>query len=358
MDHAFFGGLRSDPQGRVLWLFPGEAIMGRLVRKFGATAVLGWLVWFAVQTPVQARVADRVTVTHRRSASRQARASHRTRSRHGSFGSRRHRRHAGTHAKRVCAHTRYGCVGHKPTYYDQFVRVIRHPLRGYDRACIKRLRRARVKFRILTRVKGVRTPIEVLSKRIGGVNYIKHWSNKRRFILDCHTVEVLDVAGRAIRRAGVASIYYSSTWRYTYLGGTHRFSQHAFGRAMDIPAIDGAFGYATTIHHYERGIVGCGAKNHTSKGAAWRKFCCALKLNHYFNRILTPDTNRDHHDHLHIEGPSRSVHLAERPRRLRAVEGRRRHSVRGRAHGRGMHRRPAHGRGMHRRPAHRTRSSR
>ncbi len=232
--------------------------------------------------------------------------------RHGKI---RHRGARKIHAQRgTCRGKRYGCVGHRPTYYDQFVRVISRPRKGYDRGCLRRLRKAGIEYRLLGGVKGVRTPVEVLSKRLGGVRYIKHWSNHRRFILDCHTVEVLAWVGRAIRMAGVASIYFASSWRYTYLEGTHRLSQHAHGKALDIPAIDGSFGYATVVRHYQKGRWGCGERNDSPKAAVWRRFYCALKLTGAFGRIFTPDYNKAHRDHFHIEAPRASVRLGQTPR--------------------------------------------
>ncbi len=226
----------------------------------------------------------------------------------------RRRRAVGRKAPNRCRGKRYGCVGHRPAYYDKFIRVVSRPRKGYDRACLQRIKKAGVEFRILAGVKGVRTPVEILSKRLGGVRYIKHWSNHRRFILDCHTVEVLVWVGRAIRMAGVASVYFASSWRYSYLDGTHRLSQHAHGKALDIPAIDGSFGYATVVRHYKKGVWGCGERNDSPKAAVWRRFYCALKLTGAFGRIFTPDTNRAHRDHLHIEAPKSSVRLGVTPR--------------------------------------------
>jgi len=212
-------------------------------------------------------------------------------------------------ARRKCKGARYDCVRKKPREYDKKIRVIKKPRRGYDRACLKRLKNAGVKFRLLARVKGVRTPVEILSKRLGGVRYIKHWNNKRRFILDCRFAEALVVRGRRIRLAGIASVYYSSSWRYTYRKGTKKLSKHASGKALDITAIDGSFGYASVIKHYEKGRWGCGSRNKTKKGKAWRQFYCALMLNNGFKKILTPDSGRAHRDHLHLEGIRSSMRL-------------------------------------------------
>lgn len=214
-----------------------------------------------------------------------------------------------------CDSSRYGCVGKKPQDYDKRVRVIYRPRKGYDRACLKRLRAAGIRYRLLGGVKGVRTPVEVRSKRIGRVLYRKTWNNKRRFILDCRMVEALAVMGREIRRAGVASLYISSTWRYSYVKGTRRLSKHASGLAIDITAIDGGFGYASVLRHYEKGVWGCGRRNKTPRGAAFRKLLCALKKKRAFRSIYTPDYDRFHRDHYHVEWPNPRLRLKPRPRR-------------------------------------------
>lgn len=151
--------------------------------------------------------------------------------------------------------------------------------------------------------------MEILSRRLGGVLYKRSWNNRRRFILDCRMVEALAAAGRSIRSSGVATVYFSSSWRYSIVKGTSRLSQHAHGLALDIVAIDGAFGYASVVKHYEKGIWGCGSRNKTVRGKALRALVCALLLRKTFKEIKTPDTDRDHRDHFHLEGPNPSVRL-------------------------------------------------
>ncbi len=214
-----------------------------------------------------------------------------------------------------CDSARYGCAAHNTRYFDKLVRVTHHPPRSQDRACLGRLRRAGIKFRMLVHVKGVKTPVLVRSRRLGGVLYRRSWSNRRRFILDCHMVEALVAVGPAIRKAGVATIYYSSSWRYSIVKGTRRLSGHAYGVALDVTAIDGSFGYASVVRDYEKGRWGCGARNKTPKGKAWRRLYCALRLGRAFKTIFTPDKDRTHRDHIHVEGPN--PRLRARPRRRR-----------------------------------------
>jgi hypothetical protein len=217
---------------------------------------------------------------------------------------------------RTCKGRRYDCEAKRPRDYDRRVRVIYRPARGQNRACLRRLRRSKIRFRMLSRVKGVQTPVEILSKKLGGVRYRKSWNNKRRFILDCRMAEVLAARGRAIRRAGIATVYFSSSWRYSVVKGTQRLSQHAYGLALDVIAIDGRFGYASVARHYEKGIWGCGSRNRTARGKAWRGFYCALHRNKAFSLIMTPDTDRAHRDHFHVEGPNPAIFLKVRERKV------------------------------------------
>ena len=214
-----------------------------------------------------------------------------------------------------CDSRRYACAGKRPSDYDSQVRITYRPGKGQDRACLARLRKAGIRFKLLLGVKGVKTPVLLARRiRLGRVRYIPHWSNKRRFILDCQMVEVLAVRGRAIRQAQVASVYYSSSWRYSIVKGTRRLSGHAYGQALDVTAIDGAFGYATLIKSYERGRWGCGNLNKTPKGKALRAFFCALKQGRAFRIIMGPDTDRYHRDHYHVEGPNPNIRLKPKTR--------------------------------------------
>ena len=77
-------------------------------------------------------------------------------------GARRRRRR--TIKKKKCDSSRYGCAKHRPKHYDKRVRITYIPTKGQDKKCLKRLKAAGIKFRMLTNVKGVKTPVEVRSK--------------------------------------------------------------------------------------------------------------------------------------------------------------------------------------------------
>jgi hypothetical protein len=234
-------------------------------------------------------------------------------------------RAAGTAPRPRCDSSRYQCAGERPDHWDRFVKVIPRPAPGQDAACLARLARAGVQHRILADVKGVRTPVELRGDRLGGVRYVKGGNNTRRFIVDCALAEALAVLGRDLRRAGIAGLYYSSTWRYTLVKGQGRLSGHAFGLALDVVAIEGSFGYASVVRHFERGRSRCGARAQSPRGQAFAAMMCALGRRRAFGTVFTPDSDAMHRDHVHLEGPSATLRLdAPGPRRTPRPEATRR----------------------------------
>ena len=226
-----------------------------------------------------------------------------------------------------CANPRYGCVdGKSPMAWEREVRVAKADPKHGDVGCLKRLRQAHIKFRVLENVKGVKTPIEVTDKSLGLVKYVRTPGNKRRFILDCHTVEVIAALGKRLRKAGFATLYWSSAWRYTTLRDSKELSQHAYGKAFDITAVDGVFGYASVKGHWERGVDRCGREAKTKRGKALRRLACELTRGKAFARVFTPDKDADHADHFHLEEPHPDVRHARssglsRKRRMFIVGG-------------------------------------
>jgi len=75
-------------------------------------------------------------------------------------------------------------------------------------------------------------------------------------------------------------------------GGKHRWSQHARGNALDIGAFELVDGTAIRVEQDWRRR---GAKRDFLRDVARR----ACKR---FSVVLTPSSNREHHDHIHIDG--------------------------------------------------------
>ena len=68
--------------------------------------------------------------------------------------------------------------------------------------------------------------------------------------------------------------------------GSGLMSEHSFGTAIDVSAIDGA---VVSKHWKDKGIKG--EKLREAASAACK----------YFSNVLTPETNRLHHNHFHLD---------------------------------------------------------
>ncbi|MBN2723943.1 MAG: extensin family protein [Deltaproteobacteria bacterium] len=189
------------------------------------------------------------------------------------------------------------------------VKKITVPEKGMDRECVARLRAAGIKFDLLTGATGVKTPVRLKQNKLGGVVYRRAWNNKTApFIFDCKMVENLILAGQHLRNVGIAGIYWTSAWRYSFVHGTRKLSNHSYGRAIDITAIDGGFGYAALRNHWES-CGGCGRNCPTKKGRALRAFICATKGKGLFKTVYTPAYDALHRDHFHMDGPKEKYKL-------------------------------------------------
>lgn len=185
------------------------------------------------------------------------------------------------------------------------VKVITQPIKGQDLECVARLRAYGVKFQLLKGAKGVHTPVRLLQTKLGGVHYRRAWNNKKApWILNCKMVENLILAGKQLRRYGIASLYWTSAWRYSFVHGTRKLSKHANGNALDITAMDGSFGYASLVSHWSNACKGCGTGCASRKARALKAFKCAVKHKGLFRTVYSPAYNARHRDHFHVDSPN------------------------------------------------------
>lgn len=182
------------------------------------------------------------------------------------------------------------------------IRKITVPTKVMDRDCLARLKAAGLPYQLFDNVAHVRTPVKPLTYKLGGVTYRRAWNNPDApWILECKTVENLILAGPKLQKWGIASMYWNSAWRVSFVKGKDQLSRHAYGEALDVTAIDGSFGYATLVNHWN------GPAN---KSRALRGVTAALRDSGLFNSVLTPAHDAYHRDHFHIDSPSRTHQLA------------------------------------------------
>lgn len=170
-----------------------------------------------------------------------------------------------------------------------------------DRACLRELTQAGVPFVERGDVRGIRTPVEVVGP-IGGVRLIAR--GKRPALMDCALARSLVSAAPLFRQAGVTGLSYSAAYDYRTRRGSTELSEHAHGLAIDVHAFETTQGRLDVLRDF-------------SREPALRALADNLERHPSFRLILTPDDDRDHRDHFHIEShqDSPSRWLSQRVRR-------------------------------------------
>lgn len=131
----------------------------------------------------------------------------------------------------------------------------------------------------------------VLESPVGGVHY---WASDRRpLLVDCRLGLALHRIGPVLRQHGIEKVRFSGAYvnRTTRRG---RPSLHARGLAVDIHDWVVGSDTITVKQHYARG-AGCG-----DEAPLLNRLACSLSATGLFRELLTPDYDRDHHDHFHL----------------------------------------------------------
>ncbi len=165
-------------------------------------------------------------------------------------------------------------------------------LLGGGNDCIGWLHRLGIAYQPLPPTRGVQTPVHVTGP-IGGIQYTSN--GKSGLTADCRLILALDWSARALAPLGVTEIRHSGAYVYrTTRSG--RPSLHAKGLALDVHGVQ--FGQYThwVEQHYQRGEnTAC-----FDDSPALNQFECQLRQLRLFRELITPNHNRDHHDHLHL----------------------------------------------------------
>jgi hypothetical protein len=161
-------------------------------------------------------------------------------------------------------------------------------------ACLIRLRELGVEAASLPAVKGVLTPVRVA----GPINGVQLRSlGKRPLVADCRLVLALHRAAPYLLQMGVEVLHFSSSYRYSLMP-SGRLSQHAMGLAIDV--------HKVTIHGElydveEDFVLGLGADACGGSSPPLNRMACLLRAWGLFDWVLTPDFDRAHRNHFHLD---------------------------------------------------------
>ncbi|MEB2310475.1 MAG: extensin family protein [Sorangiineae bacterium] len=159
-------------------------------------------------------------------------------------------------------------------------------------ACLELLGRLGVVYTSLEKKTGVATPVAVRGP-VGGVTYRVFGSDE--LVADCRLVVALSRIAPILREEGVTEARFSGAYSYR-MSRVGRLSLHAYGLAIDLHElrVDGV--WRVVARDFARGLSdGC------ADGApSLNRVACRLKATGLFREVLTPDSNADHQDHLHL----------------------------------------------------------
>ena len=162
-------------------------------------------------------------------------------------------------------------------------------------ACLEDLEERGVRYRALAELQGVEAPV-VIEGPIGPVTFWVNGGGPLR--MDCRLALALHELGSTLEEHGVTRARFSGAYVYrTTRSG--RLSHHAHGLALDV--------HEVVMNGEKFDVSSDFARNVGCEGDIPRlnRLACALQSSRLFEEFLTPDSNADHHDHLHLAVPRR-----------------------------------------------------
>jgi hypothetical protein len=176
--------------------------------------------------------------------------------------------------------------------------VARRPRHGFlslsvpdGEACLQELAGEGARFHVMAPKPGMRTPVSVVGS-LGGVTYRSGGASS--LVCDCRLAVVLGRLGPELYRRGVTEVRHMGAYAYrTTRAG--RTSLHAFGLAIDVGGVDVGGQRLSVAGDYRLGDRACG-----SDSPPLNRLACDLRRTGFFEEVITPDDDADHHDHLHL----------------------------------------------------------
>lgn len=191
---------------------------------------------------------------------------------------------------------RFAAAPGVPTYADGRPRPLPPELVAAEfpggEACLEQLRGAGVAFQALDDKRGVQTPVSIEGP-IGGVRY---WTAAAGpMVSDCRLALALARVAPELRGLGISAIRFSGAYSYR-MARVGRLSLHAYGLALDVHEVTADGRSYVVAHDFRRGLAnGC-----ADEAPLLNRLACRFSRLRIFQELLTPDSNADHRDHLHV----------------------------------------------------------
>lgn len=191
---------------------------------------------------------------------------------------------------------RFAAAAGVPTYADGRPRPLAPELIAAEfpsgDSCLSELRGAGVPFQVVADKRGVATPV-ALEGPIGGVRY---WTvGAGPMVSDCRLALALAKIAPELRGLGITAMRFSGAYSYR-MAKVGRLSLHAYGLALDVHEVTANGMSYVVAKDFKKGLPnGCAAE-----APLLNRLACRFAQLRLFQELLTPDSNSDHRDHLHI----------------------------------------------------------
>lgn len=143
---------------------------------------------------------------------------------------------------------------------------------------------------------------------VHGVTFLTAGWKSPYGVMDCRLVLALEELAEVLTRHDVTQVHVGTIYRKNSKLGKNKLSQHAHGLAADIVAFKLADGRLLEVERDFGGELGtpvCGPDSRvaleTPEGIALRNLVCDIARSGLFHYMLTPNHDRAHHDHLHVD---------------------------------------------------------
>lgn len=191
---------------------------------------------------------------------------------------------------------RFAAAPGVPTYADGRPRPLDPSLIAAEfpagDTCVERLRETGVSFQAVTDKRGVDTPV-ALEGPLGGVRY---WTlGGGPMVSDCRLALALVRVAPELRALGISAVRFSGAYSYR-MARVGRLSLHAYGLALDVHEVTADGRSYVVARDFAKGLPnGC-----SSEAPVLNRLACRMAQLRVFQELLTPDSNADHRDHLHL----------------------------------------------------------
>lgn len=175
------------------------------------------------------------------------------------------------------------------------------------RQCRSELDRHRIRYKPARLSKsGIVFPVRLLGE-LSGVRFSMAWSKNeatdRHAIWDCRMLLAMLPLARWLYDRDIVEVRYFSVYRH----GGRRNSQHRKALAFDLLGVRarGETELASVQGHYPKGLIEhCRVRawdDPRSYAELYAGIVCFAWRHRLFHTVLTPDHDRAHHDHLHLD---------------------------------------------------------